>query len=316
MEHPAPFVTMNSIIGDSGYGDERDFAMASVLGTKTDKNGRPLALASEKGSEAIWSNDIAVEDSQRYVIRLFVHNNAASNLNLIAENVSAKVFLPRESGFSTKVEGTVSLDNGSPSVVYDGVSFQGSEPFWLEYIKGSALYITNAVPDGMPVPDSVSGNGALLGYDALDGRIPGCAKYSGWLTLMVMAHAGVFPAEAIKGVEAEFAVNQRFYRVNGHEFYSVAEPYLSAGRTMVPLRLASEALGFRVYWDDAAKTASVENGGKIVNIPLNQDLPDSLGKAEISNGIVYVPLRFLSLQLEADIDWDDYAKTAKASKIS
>jgi hypothetical protein len=296
-------------VDSKGYGDERDFLMASLVSDTKDSTGRPLAKAND-GSGEQWSNSIAVEDSKRYAIRMYIHNNAASNLNLVAENVSAQLLVPNAAGYSLDVEGILSSSNSLPGLVFDSATFQSKEMFWLEYIGGSALYVTNAALGGMLVPDSLAEGGAALGYESLDGLVPGCTKYSGWLTLMLKAHTGSVPLVLTGGVEAKFKIGDRFYLANGKERYSDAEPYIANDRAMAPIRAVSEALGYVVSWDDANKTALLSNSAGTISLPVGVELPFELGKADLVNGRVYVPLRYLSLEMGADINWDDESKTA------
>jgi hypothetical protein len=310
MDRPAPWISFNSIVDTTGYGDERDFVMASVVGEAKDSNGRPLAAAND-GSGEKWSNTITVEDSKRYAIRMYIHNNAASNLNLVAENVAVQLLVPKTPGFMMDVEGIVSSSNSMPGLVFDQATFQSRDVFWLEYIGGSALYVTNAALGGMVVPDTIAEGGAAIGYEALDGLIPGCTKYSGWLTLMLKAHVGsAIPDYSESGTEARFKIGDRFYLANGKERYSDAEPYIENGRAMAPIRAVSEALGYVVSWNDETKTAILENSAGTISLPVGVELPSELGKADIVNGRVYVPLRYLSVEMGAEIIWDDEAKTA------
>ena len=89
MENPADKVTFNSItnnptlIGATDTAacegnvacDERYFVSASEYTGDASKNS--------------WGDTTTVEDGKEYVVRMYVHNDAASNLNLVAENVKA-----------------------------------------------------------------------------------------------------------------------------------------------------------------------------------------------------------------------------------
>lgn len=170
IDNPADHITFNSITNNSNIGDERNFVGIRENGTNTG-----------------WSDDITVQPGKEYVVRLFVHNNAASSLNLVAENVTAKVNLPTTTAKSIQVNGFINSTNASPVEVYDHAIMNSDKDFNLAYQANTLKYFTNASgANGFDIPESVfTSAGAKLGYDKLDGKIPGCFQYSGYLTFIV-----------------------------------------------------------------------------------------------------------------------------------
>lgn len=63
-------------------------------------------------------------------------------------------------------------------------------------------------------------------------------------------------------------------------------PFVYEGRTMVPLRFLSEALGFQVTWDDATQTATINKSDATQLSPVQNNIPvyDSF---KIQNGNYY-----------------------------
>ena len=119
---------------------------------------------------------------------MYVHNNAADNLNLVAENTAARFNVPTYAAKQIQIDGFLSSSNAQPGTVYDQAIFTSDKNFKLNYVAGSAKYTNNVFTGGVKLNDSiVNGNGTLLGYDKLDGKIPGCFKYSGWVTFTVKA---------------------------------------------------------------------------------------------------------------------------------
>jgi uncharacterized repeat protein (TIGR01451 family)/LPXTG-motif cell wall-anchored protein len=172
--HPAPYITFNSITDNSAYGDERNFVTV-----------KDASNASDGG----WKDTLTVQPGKEYVVRMYVHNNAASNLNLVATNVRASASVPTTTGKSVPISGFVTADNAKPAKVYDDVTLTSDQAFNLAYIPGSASYHNNSVgksANGAKLGDSiVTSAGALLGYDKLDGKIPGCYQYSGYVYFKV-----------------------------------------------------------------------------------------------------------------------------------
>ncbi|VDN48031.1 conserved protein of unknown function [Petrocella atlantisensis] len=105
------------------------------------------------------------------------------------------------------------------------------------------------------------------------------------------------------------------------------------GRTMVPLRVVSEAFGANVVWDGADytvyinKTEAIENqekiepmgstyykGLKMVNVVVGGRIMNSDVPAIILNGRTMVPLRVIGEVLGADIIWDQSTYTVSLTK--
>ena len=171
IEKPADYITFNSITNNPVIGgDEKDF-----VGIR------------EVGSNAKWTNNMKVKNGKEYYVRMYVHNNAASNLNLVAENVVAKLNVPTTTAKNVTVQGQISASNAKPNTVWDEATFSSDNDFNLAYIAGSALFENNGMGT-TKLPDSIVNNtGAKLGYDKLDGKIPGCFQYAGYVTVKVKA---------------------------------------------------------------------------------------------------------------------------------
>ena len=93
--------------------------------------------------------------------------------------------MPTTTGNSVRVMAYVNSSNATPTEVYDQADFNSTQTFNLAYIAGSAKYYNNVfgkygVGSGVSLPDSlVTSTGATLGYNKLDGHIPGCMQYAG-----------------------------------------------------------------------------------------------------------------------------------------
>ena len=171
IEKPADYITFNSITNNPVIGgDEKDF-----VGIR------------EVGSNAKWTNNMKVQNGKEYYVRMYVHNNAASNLNLVAENVVAKLNVPTTTAKTVTVQGQISASNAKPNTVWDEATFSSDNDFNLAYVAGSALFENNGMGT-TKLPDSIVNNtGTKLGYDKLDGKIPGCFQYAGYVTVKVKA---------------------------------------------------------------------------------------------------------------------------------
>jgi uncharacterized repeat protein (TIGR01451 family)/LPXTG-motif cell wall-anchored protein len=174
MAVPATYVTFDSITDNPNYGDERNFVT--------------IKDASDTTSGG-WTDDITVANGKEYYVRMYVHNNAAANLNLVAQDVTAKFNIPTYSAKRIQIDGYLSSTNANPNEIWDQAVFSGSDTFNIQYENGSATYTNNVFTSGIAIPDTITSTGALLGYNQLDGKIPGCLQYSGLVIFKVKAVA-------------------------------------------------------------------------------------------------------------------------------
>ena len=137
-------------------------------------------------------NEIEVQNGETYVIRLYAHNNNPGGYDAVAEDTKVSFEIPQETGTNVRVNGYISSSNASPTGYVDYVDFKSDQAFHLEYVYGSALLENNGIGanGGVQLSDdivnSVSG-GVLIGYDALDGKVPGCYQYANYVTIQVKA---------------------------------------------------------------------------------------------------------------------------------
>ena len=180
LKKPATYVTFNSITDNTNFGNELYFVSASPYTGDPTKNH--------------WTDQTEVENGKEYVIRMYVHNNAAENLNLVARDVTAHFNVPTETGTEIKITGQLSSSNANPTKYWDEtyLKSKNGEKFNLAYVQGSAKYFNNAKPEkngGFAIDwkNLTSTTGVKLGYEKMDGNIPGCFQYAGYLTFRVKA---------------------------------------------------------------------------------------------------------------------------------
>lgn len=167
-------------ISDSVMGNEKNF-----VGARED-------TGVNAGENNVWEgNEINVENGKTYVIRLYVHNNNRFGYDGVAENTRVSFSIPSTSAKEIEVNGFIMSSNASPSKYWDYVTFKSDHAFHLEYQPGSALLENNGIGQGgLQLSDAVvdaANGGTLIGYDALDGRVPGCYQYDNFITIRVKA---------------------------------------------------------------------------------------------------------------------------------
>ncbi len=135
-----------------------------------------------------WNaNSIDVRNGETYTIQLYVHNNNPKGHDAVARDVSVLFSLPTEISNSQTIIGYLDSSNAQPSRYWDGVTLISDQPFYIEYVDGSAkLYNTEF--NGKSLDNEVITEGVLIGYGALNGRIPGCYEYDCVVTIEVLIH--------------------------------------------------------------------------------------------------------------------------------
>tara|TARA_Y100000114_G_C11758976_1_gene328446 strand:- start:259 stop:1920 length:1662 start_codon:yes stop_codon:yes gene_type:complete len=179
--NPANYITFNSITDNPVVGDERNFVVVKDAANTNDGG---------------WQDNITVQPGKEYLVRVYVHNNANANLNLTALNTRVMASVPNTTGKNVSISGFVTADNATPNQVWDDIHFNSSKDFNLTYVPGSAEIYNNgyaAGGSGKSLPDSiVTSQGALVGYNGPDGKVPGCFQYVNYVYFKVKPQ---FPTE-------------------------------------------------------------------------------------------------------------------------
>jgi uncharacterized repeat protein (TIGR01451 family)/LPXTG-motif cell wall-anchored protein len=175
MENPAPYVTFNSITDNAQQGDERNF----------------VQIKDASAPDSAYSDNVALTPGKDYQVFVFYHNNAASNLDDaahnyigVAKNAFMRVQMPAtvSAGSQARITGFVGASNANPGEVWAEAYGSASGDYNLRYDPGSATIHNNGTINGQTLPDTLYTTGTPLGYNALDGTLPGCSQYSGYVT--------------------------------------------------------------------------------------------------------------------------------------
>ena len=186
-------IVFNSISDSRPVGDgvkggsEKNFVGARECVLRDD--GRCESV--ENTGKGWLHNDITVEDGKTYIIRMYVHNNNPNGYDAVAENTRVSFSIPSTVGKNILISGFINSSNATPTECWDSVNFKSDVPFHFEYVFGSALLENNSIGlGGLALSDDIvkaKSGGTLIGYDALDGRIPGCYQYDNFVTIRVKA---------------------------------------------------------------------------------------------------------------------------------
>ena len=178
IENAAPHVTFNSITNNQRMGNETNFVRIREVANGTN-----------------FRNDVQLEAGKTYEVMVFYHNNAKSELNDVtgedgkpvgvARNVQARVQMPGRlaAGETATITGFISADNAKPGEVWDNARATTTSAVALRLVPGSAkIASSNGAVNGKALPNELFTTGTKLGYNSLDGILPGCNEYSGYIT--------------------------------------------------------------------------------------------------------------------------------------
>jgi hypothetical protein len=100
-----------------------------------------------------------------------------------------------------------------------------------------------------------------------------------------------------------------FIKVNGEKvIFPDGQPFIESGRTLVPVRFIAEALGHKVDWIQETRTVTIDDGE--ILLPIGSTTATVNGEtvtldvpAKLLESRTYVPLRFISENLDCTVDW-------------
>jgi uncharacterized repeat protein (TIGR01451 family) len=170
---PADKVVFNAITDNPKHGDERNFVLIREAGVGT------------------YVNEIKLEVGKEYEVYTYYHNNAKSRLNTVA---SGEVGIARgtrlyvdvptivKPGERGKISSSIYASNADPQKVWDEAYVTADSAVALQYVKESAIIHNAGTSNGSLLSESMfTSEGTLIGDSALNGIIPGCADFAGYI---------------------------------------------------------------------------------------------------------------------------------------
>ncbi|MGB9792969.1 MAG: copper amine oxidase N-terminal domain-containing protein [Thermacetogeniaceae bacterium] len=141
---------------------------------------------------------------------------------------------------------------------------------------------------------------------------------AGILVLMAVLLIASAPAFAAKVTGIKVTVNGK------QVAFPDQQPYLDTdlGRTFIPVRFVSEALGAKVDWNQAKQTVTITTNTAIINMKIGSTQAEVTGviknldaPARLENGRTMVPLRFVSEALDKEVIWHQDTMTVEIKDI-
>lgn len=209
------------------------------------------------------------------------------------------------SGNKTEKMAVIEMDNVPPEIMLDDI---------VEIIDQTDVKIKGRVEPGCKV--MVNSADALVINDLFQADVP-VQIGKNTVTIIVMDAVGNVSQKTIELINwhkttINMLVGNKTMIVDGNISELQEAPYISSGRTMVPIRAISEAFKAKVEWlpEDKSISITLDDGrGKTFILmrvgsktafvnqqPVTLDVPP-----EIKNGKTFVPLRFIAENFGADV---------------
>ena len=121
--------------------------------------------------------------------------------------------------------------------------------------------------------------------------------------------------------EIILTIGSRKISVFGREIKNDVAPKIVNDRTMLPIRIVAESLGGTVTWNGELQRVTIQKGADVILITIGADTAYVNGTAVkldaaafVENGRTYLPLRFVSETLGAQVAWNEAEKTVTITK--
>ena len=183
---PADWATFNSITDNAGVGDERNFVRIG-----------------EAGSTDPYTDHIEIVPGHEYEVYIYYHNDAADDTNYTGYGIAAdtRVFSSYPAtvrrGQEETVYGSISwnyidtTNTDHDAIVWDEAYLTTQADNVVLRFKPASIVLHNmtATNGSILSTNLFREPGTLIGFKELNGIIPGCAQYSGYITYTLVAES-------------------------------------------------------------------------------------------------------------------------------
>ena len=189
------------------------------------------------------------------------------------------------------------------SVQIDDLDLTDTE---LERLVG--VWLDEATGEFIIIEGYVSEDGNTFSFEAIA---------SGVFGIMLQTPGGAPPIVLLPGARNSlvFTANSPIFILNGLYFLAAEMPFIDpeTDRMMVPLRNVTNSIGVLVDWVPETRTVLILMPDHVLELEIDQPLPDGYGVPVIINDRTFVPLRFVMETFGATVEWDAENQSADIS---
>ena len=116
-------------------------------------------------------------------------------------------------------------------------------------------------------------------------------------------------------------IGQKEATIDGKTVSNDVAPKIVNDRTMLPIRFIAERLGAKVDWINESRTVKITAENIDISLVIGESFATVNGEkialdspSFIENDRTYLPIRFVSEKLGADVKWDETAQTVTITK--
>lgn len=120
-----------------------------------------------------------------------------------------------------------------------------------------------------------------------------------------------------------FYIGRMYYYLNDEGQFMDAAPVIQSNRTLLPITYAALPLGVEVDWNPSESKVTLTKGSKVIQLWIGKNQASVNGEKQyidannakvvpaIVNGRTMLPLAFVALTLDCQVDWDATAQEVK-----
>lgn len=278
----------------------------------------------DSGTSSFTASDGSINSKNGHVFHV-TNTNAVINLNGVAiQNSDSENVLLSVCDDGWNGAGNIATLNASCQTLSGNILVGNNSSLTLNLNNASAFTgavignITNA--KGQKVSDSVGTVNVTLDetskwYLTADTYV---SSFSGnAANVITNGYTLYVNGTALDGTTAiDTTKNDITVSVNGNQVdfsaYDNVKPYIENDRTLVPIRALAENMGFTVGWEKTTRTVTVKNDDTEIILVIDSDKATVNGRiytldvpARITSDRTFIPLRFVSENMGATVDWND-----------
>ena len=236
-------------------------------------------------------------------------NTPAKNYTLLKKDTAGK-----ETAIPVDYDSSSQTTPSRPSTGGNSGGFSGSYnyPVKADDVDGATVSFdkSNAVAGDKVIitvtPDSGKQVDEVIVTDA-DNEVIAVTKVGDNKYSFIMPEGAVKVAvtteKADYDIRVVLQIGNRNVVVGNKTFTNDVAPVIVGDRTMVPIRVITEALGGVADWNEAARTVTLTIDGKVLRMTIDQTITGFDAAPVIINNRTYVPIRYVAEALGANVEW-------------